>query len=79
MSKVSDGRSVRVGSVGPKLRPEGVSDGHPVNSPEPPERSDGGKQQGRPARYWIRVRSGKALRSVGKSAGRAEPGASRKA
>jgi hypothetical protein len=34
-SKVSDGRSVRVGLVGPKLRPTGVSDGQPVNIPVP--------------------------------------------
>ena len=50
MPKVSDGRFIRVGLVGPKLRPEGVSDGHPVNIPEPLERSDGGTQCGRPAR-----------------------------
>jgi len=56
-SKVSDGRSVRVGLVGPKPRPKGVGDGHPVNIPEPPEGSDGGTQHGRPARYWIRVLS----------------------
>jgi hypothetical protein len=32
-SKVSDGRSVRVGLVGPKPRPAGVGDGQPVNIP----------------------------------------------
>ena len=57
MPKVSDGRFIRVGLVGPKLRPEGVSDGHPVNIPEPSERSDGVTQSGKPARYWIRVPS----------------------
>ncbi len=34
-TKVSWGRLVRPGLVGPKLRPKGVSDGHPVNIPEP--------------------------------------------
>ena len=57
MPKVSDGRFIRVGLVGPKPRPEGVGDGHPVNIPEPLERSDGVTQYGRPARYWIRVLS----------------------
>ena len=33
--KVSDGRLIRVGLVGPKPRPKGVGDGHPVNIPEP--------------------------------------------
>ena len=33
MSKGSDGRSVRVGSVGPKPQPEGAGDGQPVNIP----------------------------------------------
>ncbi len=57
MSKVSDGRLIRVGLVGPKPRPKGVGDGHLVNIPEPPERSDEGTQFGRPAREWIRVPS----------------------
>ena len=35
MSKGSDGRSVRVGSVGPKPKPEGAGDGQPVNIPVP--------------------------------------------
>ena len=35
-SKVSDGRSIRVGLVGPKARPEGVADGQQVNIPVPP-------------------------------------------
>ena len=52
MSKVSDARSIRVGLVGPKLRPEGVSDGHPVNNPEPSGRSEVGTQRGRPAHEW---------------------------
>ena len=34
-SKVSDGRSVRVGLVGPKSRLRSVDDGHQVNIPEP--------------------------------------------
>ena len=34
-SKVSDGRSIRVGLVGPKARPEGVADGQQVNNPVP--------------------------------------------
>ena len=42
-SKVSDGRSVRVGLGGPKPRPQGVGDGQPVNIPAPP----GGAQRGR--------------------------------
>ena len=48
--KGSDGRSVRVGLVGPKLRPAGVSDGHPVNIPEPLSGSEGGTQRGKPTR-----------------------------
>ena len=35
-SKVSDGRLIRVGLVGPKPRPEGVGDGQQVNIPVPP-------------------------------------------
>jgi hypothetical protein len=34
-SKVSDGRLIRVGLVGPKPRPKGVGDGQPVNIPVP--------------------------------------------
>jgi hypothetical protein len=34
-TKVSWGRLVRPGLVGPKPRPKGVGDGHPVNIPEP--------------------------------------------
>ena len=34
-SKVSYARLIRVGLVGPKLRPEGVSDGEQVNIPVP--------------------------------------------
>ena len=40
---------IHVGLVGPKLRPRGVSDGYPVNIPEPPERSEVVTQNGRPA------------------------------
>ena len=35
-SKVSDGRLIRVGLVGPKVRPKGVADGQQVNIPVPP-------------------------------------------
>ncbi len=34
--KVSWGRLVRPGLVGPKPRPKGVGDGEPVNIPAPP-------------------------------------------
>ena len=40
--KVSDGRSIRVGLVGPKPRPEGVGDGQPVNNPVLHGWSEGG-------------------------------------
>ncbi len=36
MPKVSYGRSVRVGLVGPKPRPKGVGDGQLVSIPAPP-------------------------------------------
>ncbi len=49
MSKVSNGRLIRVGLVGPKPRPRGVGDGQQFNIPVPPERSDGGTQKGGPA------------------------------
>ena len=35
--KVSYGRFVRVGLVGPKPRPKGVGDGQQVNIPAPPD------------------------------------------
>ena len=54
MSKVSDGRLIRVGLVGPKLRPEGVGDGEQVNIPVPPRGSEGGTQEGRSASKWLR-------------------------
>jgi hypothetical protein len=41
-SKVSDGRSVRVGLVGPKPRLKSVGDGQRVNIPVP-QWSDGGR------------------------------------
>jgi hypothetical protein len=50
MPKVSDGRLIRVGLVGPKLRPRGVGDGQQVNIPVPAGWSDGGTQKGRPAK-----------------------------
>ena len=40
-SKVSDGRLIRVGLVGPKPRPKGVGDGQQVNIPVPPNWSRG--------------------------------------
>ena len=58
MPKVSDGRLIRVGLVGPKMRPIGVIDGHPVNIPELARRSDAGTQYGRLAPYWIGVPNG---------------------
>ena len=57
MSKVSDGRLIRVGLVGPKPRLKSVSDGQQVNIPVPPKRSEGGTQEGRSASYWIEVLS----------------------
>ena len=63
MPKVSDGRSVRVGLVGPKARPKGVVDGHPVNIPEPAvERSV--TRLGSSASYWIEVVNGE-IRDAG--------------
>ena len=50
MPKVSGGRLIRVGLVGPKLRPRGVSDGQQVNIPVPAGWSDGGTQEGKPAK-----------------------------
>ena len=67
--KDSDGRSVRVGLVGPKPRPEGVGDGHPVNIPEPQVQSEGGTQCGKPT--WRMAEPGQACRperGVGKTA-----------
>ncbi len=56
-SKVSDGRLIRVGLVGPKARPKGVADGQQVNIPVPSGWSDGVTQKGSPACYWIQVPS----------------------
>ena len=42
--KVSWGRFVLPGLVGPKARPKGVVDGPQVNIPVPPYPSDGGTQ-----------------------------------
>jgi hypothetical protein len=50
MPKVSDGRLIRVGLVGPKPRPIGVGNGQQVNIPVPPGWSDGGTQKGKPAK-----------------------------
>jgi hypothetical protein len=55
MSKVSDGRLIRVGLVGPKPRPKGVSDGQQVNIPVLAGWSEGGTQEGRSACYRIQV------------------------
>ena len=43
--KVSYGRSVRVGLVGPKPRPRGVGDGKQINISAPLIFSDGGTQE----------------------------------
>ena len=72
MSKVSDGRLIRVGLVGPKPRPRGVGDGQQVNIPVPPEWSDGGTQEGRPSRVMkVLGRTRRVMTFVGKSAKRA--------
>ena len=42
MSKVSDGRLIRVGLVGPKPRLRSVGDGQQVNIPVPPAGAMGG-------------------------------------
>ena len=47
--EVSDGRSFRVGLVGPKPRAKAVGDGQQVNIPVPRVLSDGGTPKGRPA------------------------------
>ena len=56
-SKVSDGRSVRVGLVGPKPRPRGVGDGQRVNIPVPVA-CWRGTPGGGSATEWIVVASG---------------------
>ena len=58
--KDSDGRTVRVGLVGPKPRPAGVGDGHPVNIPEPRMGSEGGTQ--RVKSTWRMAEPGQACR-----------------
>jgi hypothetical protein len=50
MPKVSGGRLIRVGLVGPKSRPKGVGDGQQVNIPVPSGLSDEVTQEGRPAK-----------------------------
>ena len=65
--KVSDGRSIRVGLVGPKPRPEGVGDGQQVNSPVPTGRSEGGTPRGKPASGWREVPSGEGEEGLEKS------------
>ena len=55
--QVSDGRSIRVGLVGPKPRPEGVGDGQQVNNPVPLHGSEGGTRLRRSASEWIEVPS----------------------
>ena len=54
--KVSWGRFVLPGLVGPKVRPKGVADGQQVNIPVLPDSrlSDGGTQEGRLAVCWNR-------------------------
>ena len=66
--KGSDGRSVRVGLVGPKQRPEGVSDGHLVNNPELPSGSEGVTQQDRLSRRMVDpVQACRPKMGIGKS------------
>ncbi len=65
--EVSDGRSIRVGLVGPKPRPEGVGDGQPVNNPVLPGWSEGGTRPQRSASWWSEVpsvRSGEGGREI---------------
>ena len=45
MSKVSDGRLIRVGLVGPKPRLRSVGDGQQVNIPVPPGGVMGGRSR----------------------------------
>ena len=56
-TKVSWGRLVRPGLVGPKVRPKGVVDGQQVNIPVLPIYclNDEGTQRDRSAAYWIAV------------------------
>ena len=49
--KVSWGRFVRPGLVGPKARPKGVADGQQVNIPVPSYWSDEGVQYAKSAVY----------------------------
>ena len=53
-SKVSWGRLIRPGLVGPKTRPNGVVDGQQVNIPAPPESrlSNGGTRTARDTSDW---------------------------
>ncbi len=69
--KGSDARPIRVGLVGPKPRPEGVGDGHPVNIPEPRVGSEGVTQRGKPT--WRMEGPGQACRPE-KGVGKAAPG-----
>ena len=70
--KVSDGRSIRVGSVGPKPRPEGVGDGQQVNNPVPPVQSEGeSRRKGEPL-GGVRCEGCKARKGLGKSGSGAE-------
>ena len=57
MSKVSDGRSVRVGLVGPKPRLRSVGDGQQVNIPVQVV-GVSKTLKGSPASEWIEVASG---------------------
>ncbi len=53
MPEVSYERLIRVGLVGPKLRPRGVSDGEQVNIPVPPLQRQRGDAEGYIERtYW---------------------------
>jgi hypothetical protein len=68
-SKVSDGRSIRVGLVGPKPRLRSVGDGQQVNIPVPAKGSEAGTQAGKPAgERKVRCRTCRVLSRVGKAA-----------
>ncbi len=55
MAEVSYGRFILVGLVGPKPRPKGVGDGHPVYIQEPLliVINEGVTQSGSPSALWL--------------------------
>ena len=68
-SKVSWGRQIRPGLVGPKARPRGVVDGQQVNIPAPSVKrsTEGGTQEDSPGLVMVQVQAFES-RGVGKSA-----------